>query len=279
MGGIIWLASYPKSGNTWVRTFLHNLLLNANRPADINELTKFTIGDGNKVWYEQVTGKPYSSLSDEENAALIPRVHQAYARTRPDSVFVKTHNWLGKKHGVPLVTPEFTAGAIYIVRNPLDVVISLSDHYGMEIDQGVDMMNDEAAYSGETDRKVPDFLSSWSNHVTSWQAMDKSARHILRYEDMLYKPEKTFSELAKFLGLKPPRERLKRAIKFSSFETSRKLEAETGFNERSDKAEKFFRVGKAGQWKTVLTPEQIEKIVTSHRDVMKEFKYLPPGYK
>ena len=148
MGGIIWLASYPKSGNTWVRTFLHNLLLNANRPADINELTKFTIGDGNKVWYEQVTGKPYSDLSDEENAAMIPKVHQAYARTRPDSVFVKTHNWLGKKHGIPLVTPEFTAGAIYIVRNPLDVVISLSDHYGMTIDQGVDMMNDEAAYSG-----------------------------------------------------------------------------------------------------------------------------------
>ena len=158
-------------------------------------------------------------------------------------------------------------------------MISLSDHYGLEIDQGIEMMNDDKAYSGETDRKLPDFLSSWSNHVTSWQAMDKSARHILRYEDMLYKPEKTFSELAKFLGLKPPKERLKRAIKFSSFETSRKLEAEKGFNERSDKAEKFFRVGKAGQWKTALSPEQVEKIVAAHQDVMKEFKYLPPGYK
>ena len=101
----------------------------------------------------------------------------------------------------------------------------------------------------------------------------------MRYEDMLYKPEQTFGALAKFLGLKPPKERLRRAIKFSSFDASRKQEDEKGFNERSDKAEKFFRVGKAGQWKTTLTPDQIEKIVTAHRDVMKEFKYLPPGYK
>ncbi len=275
MGGIIWLASYPKSGNTWVRTFLHNLLLNATRPADLNELTKFTIGDGNKSWYEHVTGKPFDSFSAEEIAALIPKVHRAYAQSRPDSVFVKTHNMLGKVHGVPLITPEFTAGAIYIVRNPLDVVISLSDHYGMPIDGGVVMMNDKDAFSAETDRKLPDYLSDWSSHVTSWQAMEKSRLHLMRYEDMLYKPEKTFGDLAKFLGLKPPKERLRRAIKFSSFDESRKQEAQKGFSERSDKAEKFFRVGKAGQWKTTLTPGQIEAIVDVHHDVMKTFGYLP----
>ena len=110
MGGIIWLASYPKSGNTWVRTFLHNLLLNADRPADLNELSKFTIGDGNKGWYEQVTGKPFASFSPEEIAALIPKVHRAYALSRTDSVFVKTHNMFGKIHDVPLITPEYTAG-------------------------------------------------------------------------------------------------------------------------------------------------------------------------
>ena len=275
MGGIIWLASYPKSGNTWVRTFLHNLLLNATRPADLNELTKFTIGDGNKSWYEHVTGKPFDSFSPEEIAALIPKVHRAYAQSRPDSVFVKTHNMFGKIHGVPLITPEFTAGAIYIVRNPLDVVISLSDHYGMPIDQGIEMMNDAEAYSAETASRLADFLGSWSIHVTSWQAMDRSRMHVMRYEDMLYKPEKSFGDLAKFLGLKPPKDRLKRAIKFSSFDTSRKLEAEKGFNERSDKAEKFFRVGKAGQWKTVLTAPQVDKIVTAHHDVMETFGYLP----
>ncbi|TNE40243.1 MAG: sulfotransferase domain-containing protein, partial [Alphaproteobacteria bacterium] len=146
MGGIIWLASYPKSGNTWVRTFLHNLLLNADRPADLNELTKFTIGDRNKIWYENLTGRPFSSFSEEEVARLTPRVHRAYMATRPDSVFVKTHSWLGKSHGVPLITPECTAGAVYIIRNPLDVVISLSDHYGLTLDEGVEMITNPEAY-------------------------------------------------------------------------------------------------------------------------------------
>ncbi len=279
MGGIIWLASYPKSGNTWVRTFLHNLLLNADRPADLNELSRFTIGDGNKGWYEQVTGKPFDSFTPEEIAALIPKVHRAYAMSRRDSVFVKTHNMFGKIHGVPLITPEYTAGAVYILRNPLDVVISLSDHYGMDIDQGVEMITNPDAFSAETDRKLADYLGCWSTHVTSWMTMEKSRLHLMRYEDMLFKPEPTFGALAKFLGLKPPKDRLRRAIKFSSFKESQKQEQEKGFVEQSDRAEKFFRVGKAGQWKTVLTEAQIAAIVAAHRDLMGKFKYMPPGYK
>ncbi|PHQ71622.1 MAG: sulfotransferase [Sneathiella sp.] len=275
MGGIIWLASYPKSGNTWVRTFLHNLLLDADRPANINELTHFTIGDGNKIWFENVTGKPYSSFSEEEIATLRPRVHQAYSRTRPDSVFVKTHHWLGKSHDIPLITPEYTAGAVYILRNPLDVVISLSSHYGLSLDDGITMLIDPAGHSAETDRKTIDYLGSWSSHVSSWQNMDKSGLNVMRYEDMLYKPEKTFGGLAKFLGLKPPKARLKKAIKFSSFAASRQQEESGGFNEQSDKTERFFRVGKAGQWKTVLSQDQVDRIVGTHGDVMEQFGYLP----
>jgi Sulfotransferase domain len=275
MGGLIWLASYPKSGNTWVRTFLHNLMLNADRPADLNELTKFTIGDGNKIWYENVTGKPYDSFTPEEAAALIPKVQEAYARSQRDSVFVKTHNFLGKVFDVPLITPGLTAGAVYIVRNPLDVVISLSNHYGLTLDQGIDMMNDPEAFSAETDRKVQDQLGSWSGHVKSWEFMDKSMCHTMRYEDMLFKPEKTFGGLAKFLGLNPPKQRLKKAIKFSSFGALQKQEKEKGFNERSDKTEKFFRVGKAGQWKTILSPEQVERIYSAHSEVMIKYGYQP----
>ncbi|MEH6545121.1 MAG: sulfotransferase domain-containing protein [Sneathiella sp.] len=279
MGGIIWLASYPKSGNTWVRTFLHNLLINAEQPADLNELAKFTIGDGNKAWYENVSGKPYESFTPEEAAALIPKVQEAYARSRPDSVFVKTHNYLGRVLNVPLITPGLTAGAIYIVRNPLDVVISLSDHYGLALDDGIEMLNNPEAFSAETDQKVQDHLGSWSDHVKSWELMDKSMCHSMRYEDMLFKSEKTFGGLAKFLGLNPPKQRLRRAIKFSSFAALQKQEKDSGFNERSDKTEKFFRVGKAGQWKTVLNLEQVDRIVDAHSDMMAAYGYLPKTHK
>ena len=280
MGDIVWLASYPKSGNTWARIFLHNLFLNGDEPADLNALTKFTLGDGKKKWVERAAGRSIDNFSDQEITALTPKVHKLYTQTRFDTVFVKTHNALRLLDGVPLITPQYTAGAIYFIRNPLDVVISLGNHFGLSLDESIEMLNNHNASTEGTDKKVPEFLCSWSDHVSSWrQKGNKSRVHVMRYEDMLYKPEKTFGGMAKFLKLKPSKDQLRKAIKFSSFETSRKLEAQKGFNERSDKAEKFFRVGKAGQWKTVLTPEQVEQIVAAHRDVMQEFKYLPPGYK
>lgn len=280
MGDIVWLASYPKSGNTWARIFLHNLFLNGDEPADLNSLTKFTMGDGKKKWFERAAGRSIDNFSEAEITALIPKVHELYTRTRFDTVFVKTHNALRLINGIPLVTPKYTAGAIYFIRNPLDVVLSLANHFGQSVDESIDMMNNHNASTEGTDKKIPEFLCSWSDHVNSWlQEGNKSRVHVMRYEDMLYKPEKAFGGMAKFLGVKPSREHLRKAIKFSSFEKLRKLEDTKGFNERSDKAERFFRVGKAGQWKTALTPEQVEKIVAAHYDVMKKFKYLPPGYK
>ena len=52
MAGIIWLASYPKSGNTWLRAFLHNLLRDPGRPYDINKLTDVTAGESQASWYQ-----------------------------------------------------------------------------------------------------------------------------------------------------------------------------------------------------------------------------------
>ena len=275
MGGIVWLASYPKSGNTWLRTFLHNLFLNAESPVDINQMNSLTLSDNSKFWYEKVAGRPYESLSEQDISALTPKVHEAYTRIRSDSVFVKTHHFLGENNGVPLITPQYTAGAIYILRNPLDTVISVADHYGLTIDEGIDMMNERKTYIGASATAGPDYLSSWSEHVSSWQVMAQSALHIMRYEDMLFKPLKTFGALSRFLGLKPPQSRLKKAIKFSSFDTSRKQEKEKGFIEQSDKNERFFRAGKAGQWKSTLTDDQVKRVVSVHEEVMEKYGYLP----
>lgn len=278
MGGIVWLASYPKSGNTWLRTFLHNLFLNGAAPANINQMNSLTLSDNSKFWYEKVAGRPYECLSERDISALTPKVHEAYTRIRSDSVFVKTHHFLGESYGIPLITPEYTAGAIYILRNPLDTVISVADHYGLTIDEGIDMMNERKTRIGASATAGPDYLSSWSEHVASWQAMQRSALHVMRYEDMLLKPFRAFGSLARFLGLEPPQPRLRKAIQFSSFNTSRKQEKEKGFIEQSDKNEQFFRVGKAGQWKTVLSNDQVKRIVSAHADVMEEYGYLPSSH-
>ncbi len=274
MGGIIWLASYPKSGNTWMRAFLHNLLRNPERPANINELDQFCLGDSQAGWYEQVSGRDIKSLSIREIAELRPKVHEAFTRAHPDSVFAKTHNILGSFEGVPLVSMQYTVGAVYVVRNPLDVSISLADHYGISIDEAIEMLgNPDAGSAG--DANVYEIYNTWSRHVESWTHQESDSLIWLRYEDMLAKPVKSFGQVARFLRIDPPRQRLDKAIKFSSFKVLRRQEEQSGFRERSSFSERFFRAGRAGQWRKALTPAQVDAVVAAHHAQMERFGYLP----
>ncbi len=89
---------------------------------------------------------------------------------------------------------------------------------------------------------------------------------------------KTFTKVARFLGVNPPRERIVKAIRYSSFQELRKQEDASGFKERSEHSKKFFRVGKQGQWRKQLSEDQVRRMVDTHREQMKRFKYLPKGY-
>lgn len=275
MGAIIWLASYPKSGNTWVRAFLHNLLRNPDKPADINALDRFCMGEDKAQYYNHFDKRPCGEMSPEDIAALRPKVHRLLTEASPDSVFVKTHNYMGTAADTPLVTMEHTAGAIYIMRNPLDVVISYSHHYGYTIDEAIMSMADSGSGTVTTDINVRQVFSTWSRHVESWTANPSASLYVARYEDMHHKPFKTFGNLAKFLGLKPPKKRLQRAIANASFKTLSKQEDEHGFVERSEHT-RFFRSGKIGQWRDRLTPEQVAKIIDDHRETMTKHGYLKP---
>ncbi len=278
MGALIWLASYPKSGNTWMRAFLHNLLRNPDNPMSIGEIDSFTIGDAQANWYLQFTDKQPTDLTLEDLASPRPKVHRAMMSAHPDSVFVKTHSYMGESKGVPLMTMECTAGAIYIARNPLDVVISLADHFGVSIDEAIGIMAHEGGLSAATETNVTEFMNSWSTHVKSWTQVSNSGLLTVRYEDMLDNTIKTFTKVARFLGVKPPRERIVKAIRHSSFRELRKQEDASGFKERSQHSKKFFRVGKKGQWRKQLSEEQVRRMVDYHREQMKRFKYLPKGY-
>ncbi|MZR29808.1 sulfotransferase domain-containing protein [Sneathiella litorea] len=276
MGNINWLASYPKSGNTWTRLFLYNLLSNPEKPLDINSLSKRFVADSNKAWYEKAGNQPYDTYSIGQVINLRPKVHEILSNLNSGPVFVKTHSIYGTLYGVPLITPTFTARAIYIIRNPLDVVISFSSHFGLTIDKAIEVIGDPNAANEEVSGKphIRQHYGSWSGHANSWTHFDRDRLHVMRYEDMLENPEETFQGMVKFLELDVSDDRLKKAIEFSSFDVARRQEDEYGFREQSGNDNRFFRSGKAGQWKEILSDKQIEKIIETHKVTMKYFGYL-----
>lgn len=279
MGALIWLASYPKSGNTWMRSFLHNLFRNEPEPIDINTISDFCLGESAGPWYSHRAGKPTEELTPEEVQQLRPIVHRDFTTAFPDSVFVKTHNYFGEWHGVPLQTMDVTAGGIYVLRNPLDVAISASHHFGETIDEAITHLANDQTITGGTETHVFEVHRSWSTHVKSWTQHPSPQLLVMRYEDLLHKPRKHFKQVASFLGLKPSPERLERAIRHSSFKALKELEQKKGFRERSKKAESFFREGRSEQWREVLTPEQVRRIIADHHVQMARFGYIPDDYK
>jgi hypothetical protein len=274
MGRLIWLASYPKSGNTWLRAFLHNLLRDPPEGYDINRITDFSVSDSARIWFRGIIDKTETDWSHEDVALARGKAHGRIAASRSDDVFVKTHNALVHFMGHPLISMELTAGAIYILRNPLDVCLSLADHYGCDVDEAIRIMNDPTTGTTANGHLVYEVHKNWSIHVESWTARPHPGLLIMRYEDLLTAPTEHFGRLARFLGLNPPPDRLQRAIQRSSFKQLQSQEAAAGFRERSNKSLRFFRQGTANQWRSHLTDAQIARVIDSNRRQMERFGYL-----
>ena len=275
MPGILWIASYPKSGNTWVRIFLANLILNAKEPLSPDRANEVCVSEANRVWYKSfVKDKPWEEQSDQEIADVRENAQRRAVEVNKNVVLLKTHNFLGEFLNNPLCSMQFTAAAIYIVRDPRDVAVSGADHFGVSVDETIELMRRTGARSEADQNLVYEIYNSWSNHVKSWSQVKHKNLIVLRYEDMLSDPLKALGGLAKRLGITQDDARIKRAVEFSSFKQLQALEAEKGFVERSHKSEKFFRSGKSGGWRDALSDKQRYKIEKDHKVQMKKFGYL-----
>lgn len=280
MGKIIWLASYPKSGNTWLRIFLSNLLGEKDQPININkELVDSPMASNRRI-FEQLVGVDSSILTPEEIRNLLPGVHLARSRSYETPQFVKVHDaYLYNSDGIPVFPNEATHKVIYLLRNPLDVCCSFAHFHGkVTIEETIAIMNNpeyhfslsKSGYSSQ----LPQKACTWSQHVRSWQHGMPEKTLMVRYEDMKYTPLATFSKIVHFLELPYDQEAIKKAISFSSFDQLQQQEKEHVFSENMNLGKPFFRKGKTGSWKEELNQEQVDLIVEHHRAVMMEFGYL-----
>ena len=275
MPGILWLASYPKSGNTWMRVFLANLILDEAAPLPLQRINEVCFSEPNEVWYKPLTQKPLSELSNKKVAALRVKAQERAVSLNKNIIPMKTHSFLGKDHGCPTISLKASVGAIYILRDPRDVALSAADHYGLTLDQTIEMMADETARGrGMAGNTVYERMSSWSDHVKSWTRWKHTPLIVLRYEDMLRDPLGQLGGVARKLGITKDPARIGRAVEFSSFKALQAQERETGFVEKSANSARFFRSGRAGAWQGKLTSAQVAAIERDHAVQMKRFGYL-----
>ncbi len=278
MSGIVWLASYPKSGNTWVRIFLTNYIQNDDEPVNINKLDK-DIHACTREMFDQLTGVESSDLTVAEIDRIRPWMYRQWVAEASETLFVKVHDaWRGNDVGEPIFPKAVTKTAVYIIRNPLDIVASLANHYSTDENNAINSLADEqhglAQSTDKLHRQLPQFTGSWHHHVISWTESANVPVHLVRYEDMIQSPKETFGRLVQAVGLPLESDRLAKAIQFSTFEQAKQQETAVGFVEKLPDAPNFFRQGKVGGWHDELTPSQIQTVCHNHRKVMMKFGYL-----
>jgi hypothetical protein len=277
--GIVWLASYPKSGNTWLRMFLYHVArIVSGRPREKDEINKLGRASAYETrlvpLFEQFLGKPLADATILEMMRVRPRVQAAIARRAPGTTLVKTHNLFGVLNDTPTVNAEVSIGAIYLVRDPRDVVLSLSRQLGCTVDEAIDVMHTRGYVTTNSLKGAGEIWGSWSEHVLSWTGDPDGSVLVVRYEDMLGKPTETFSAVVRHLRQQATPAQIAEAISLSSFDKLQRQEEKIGFVERSEHAERFFATGKAGIWREKLTPDQAKSIVDTHHEQMARFAYL-----
>ncbi len=274
---IVWLASYPKSGNTWFRTFLTTVLGEEIKEPDINDLHRTPIASDRGI-FEKYTELESSEITQEEVECLRPDVYSNLSLDIEDRMYIKVHDAFTKtKYDEWLFPPEVTYGVIYLIRNPLDVAVSSANHNSQTIDKIVEnLCNIEFCLCGSKKGLSNQLMQrhlTWSGHVESWT---KSPNRVcvLRYEDMKLDSFNTFKRAIEFLELKKSDSEIYAAIDKCSFAKLKKQEDEKSFSERPQKCKSFFRKGEVGSWREELKQKHIEKLIEYHYDVMKNFGYI-----
>ena len=291
---IFWLASYPKSGNTLLRSILIALFFTKDGNFNLDDAFKIrqfetTLHINNNA---KIFGKDFKNINKiNVFYKYLNKLQQKEALGfKEDFIFMKTHSGAFEIGGYPFTEQKNVRGIIYVVRDPGDVCISWSKHSNISLDRSLSFMLDEYSSLFWTERSTknnifsdkcrPRYLvSSWHNHVLSWTTINwKVPKLILKYEDIVYNKKKVIDNLLLFFEnnfqfkFENKNIKIDNIIKSTEFEKFQKYEKEKGFIE-STKNHNFFSVGKKDQWKKILNKGQVAKLEEKFGNVMKKFNY------
>ena len=278
---IIWLASYPKSGNTWVRSFLSAYYYSEDGKFDFELLKKI----------KQFPSRDFfdKKLKSVDEAAKNWLVAQKKIKENGQFCFLKTHNVYGSYKGNSFTSSEFTAGFIYIVRDPRNVLTSLMNHYSLNEEDSLEML--KSVYRNLRDENDNDnysnysFISSWANNYKSWKQSNNLESLFIKYESLENDQLSTFRKIINFTNKilnkneKINTKKLENAIETTNFDVLKKKEEKEGFDEaiysfKEGKTKSFFNLGNKNNYKELLKKETTKSIEENFQTEMKELGYI-----
>ena len=277
---IVWIASYPKSGNTWVRSFLTAYYYCKDGVFDINNLIK--IQDyPNKQFFKNEVKKGEIHKHWEESQINI--VNQKKIK------FLKTHNSLISAFGKNFTEPKYTLGVIYIIRDPRNVITSLKNHNDFKTyEEALNMMQNDntviSDYSYLNNHAKTNIINSWRINYQSWLRNNNYRRLLIKYEDILNNPYQTFRDIVIFVNTickfndNFDEKKFNNSIETTSFKKLQELENQGKFTENvysihDNRKVKFFNQGPDNDWKKNLSHELILKMNDYYKDDFKKFNY------
>ena len=292
---IIWLASYPKSGNTWVRTIINQIIFNdiKSKTEVFDKLTRIRRYPS-KI---DIVGLPqlpnHNVFTKEQKKQVIDftiknwSVSQDKINQNNKTNILKTHNILCKLNldgkNYSFANLNNTIGVIHIVRDPRNIVTSVKNHFSINTEEeSVEMLCDNYNWTGFVNNEIPQLLSSWSNHYNSWKKFPNNYL-LIKYEDLVTDISKEIIRIAKYLSNHFEYEFSEKIVdeikKNTSFENFKELETKGKFNENSineitGEKNTFFNLGPKNNWKEILKKESVYKIEKEFIKEMKELGYL-----
>ena len=282
---IFWIASYPKSGNTWIRALLSSYYYTEDgifNESKIHNIDQFP----QKKYFKDFK---YDKTIVNDTARLWLKA-QKKINLDKKLRFFKTHNAFGNLNGNPFTDNINSIGVIYVVRDPRNVITSLKNHYELNDNQAYSWMINENNYLYDTHNFQEDgysdfqFISSWSTNYKSWKVQKKITIKIIKYEDLLNETYLVFKDLINFINILVNnrehinKDKLKKVIDSTLFEKLRKKEQDKGFTEsvlsRDGKRKiPFFNLGPKNDWNKILNIKMVKKIEEVFADSMKDLSY------
>ena len=283
---IIWLTSYPKSGNTWVRSFLVSLLYNKKNETNLERLNNIP-----QYPLRSHFNNLLDNIDDINEVSSKWIISQKRINSDKKNKFFKTHHALCKIGKFSFTNYETSLGAIHIVRDARNIINSILYHYSKKsfLEAKEFMLDETRALGKKFDPNSPSVnqdmftvLSSWKTHYLSWKNFKKNYL-LIKYENLVSEPDKEFRKITKYLNdvmhIKTEEDKIDHAIKSNSFENLKKIENRDGFKEAikdkgSGEVKRFFNLGPNNKWEKILDSEIKDEIEKKFNVEMKELGYL-----